>query len=26
PLGGGWEPYQQVRLPDSSVFGAAPRG
>ncbi|MFT0667909.1 multidrug resistance protein, partial [Enterobacter hormaechei subsp. xiangfangensis] len=25
-LGGGWEPYQQVRLPDYSVFGDAPRG
>ena len=22
-LGGGWEPYQQVRLPDYSVFGDA---
>ena len=25
-LGGGWEPYQQVRLPEYSVFGDAPRG
>ena len=25
-LGGGWEPYQQVQLPDYSVFGDAPRG
>lgn len=25
-LGGGWEPYQNVRLPDYSVFGDAPRG
>ncbi|MGO3911614.1 multidrug resistance protein, partial [Huaxiibacter chinensis] len=25
-LGGGWEPYQQVHLPDYSVFGEAPRG
>ena len=25
-LGGGWEPYQQVNLPDYSVFGDAPRG
>lgn len=25
-LGGGWEPYQTVRLPDYSVFGDAPRG
>ncbi|ELY4669756.1 efflux transporter outer membrane subunit [Cronobacter muytjensii] len=25
-LGGGWEPYQNVRLPDYDVFGPAPRG
>ncbi|HEY3984261.1 efflux transporter outer membrane subunit [Cedecea sp.] len=25
-LGGGWEPYQQVNLPDYSVFGEAPGG
>lgn len=25
-LGGGWEPYQQVQLPDYAVFGDAPRG
>ncbi|HBI09194.1 MAG TPA: RND transporter, partial [Franconibacter pulveris] len=25
-LGGGWEPYQTVRLPDYAVFGEAPRG
>ncbi|UYU33096.1 efflux transporter outer membrane subunit [Siccibacter colletis] len=25
-LGGGWEPYQQVRMPDYSVFGDAPHG
>lgn len=25
-LGGGWEPYQQVQMPDYSVFGEAPRG
>ncbi|MGY5957738.1 Efflux transporter outer membrane subunit [Kosakonia sp. BK9b] len=25
-LGGGWEPYQNVQLPDYSVFGEAPRG
>lgn len=25
-LGGGWEPYQQVKLPDYRVFGEAPRG
>lgn len=25
-LGGGWEPYQQVQLPDYPVFGDAPRG
>ena len=25
-LGGGWEPYQQVQLPDYNVFGDAPRG
>lgn len=25
-LGGGWEPYQQVNLPDYDVFGDAPRG
>ena len=25
-LGGGWEPYQQVQLPDYTVFGDAPRG
>ncbi|WP_032983441.1 efflux transporter outer membrane subunit, partial [Cronobacter malonaticus] len=24
-LGGGWEPYQNVRLPDYDVFGPAPR-
>ena len=22
-LGGGWEPYQQVQLPDYKVFGEA---
>ncbi|WLI78441.1 efflux transporter outer membrane subunit [Kosakonia sp. H02] len=25
-LGGGWEPYQNVQLPDYKVFGDAPRG
>ncbi|MGG7445191.1 efflux transporter outer membrane subunit [Kosakonia oryzendophytica] len=25
-LGGGWEPYQNVQLPDYPVFGDAPRG
>ncbi|MFP2237946.1 efflux transporter outer membrane subunit [Pseudescherichia vulneris] len=25
-LGGGWETYQNVQLPDYSVFGDAPRG
>lgn len=25
-LGGGWEPYQTVQLPDYKVFGDAPRG
>lgn len=25
-LGGGWEPYQQVRLPEYAVFGDAPHG
>lgn len=25
-LGGGWEPYQNVQLPDYQVFGEAPRG
>ncbi len=25
-LGGGWEPYQQVQLPEYAVFGDAPRG
>ncbi|WP_318357909.1 efflux transporter outer membrane subunit [Enterobacter sp.] len=25
-LGGGWEPYQNVNLPDYAVFGDAPRG
>ncbi|MGK9172423.1 efflux transporter outer membrane subunit [Yokenella regensburgei] len=25
-LGGGWEPYQNVRLPEYDVFGDAPRG
>lgn len=25
-LGGGWEPYQNVQLPDYKVFGEAPRG
>ncbi|WP_044178192.1 efflux transporter outer membrane subunit [Phytobacter massiliensis] len=25
-LGGGWEPYQQVQMPDYKVFGDAPRG
>lgn len=25
-LGGGWEPYQNVQMPDYAVFGDAPRG
>lgn len=25
-LGGGWEPYQNVQLPDYDVFGGAPHG
>jgi len=25
-LGGGWEPYQTVQLPDYPVFGEATRG